>query len=96
MATVLERLRDDLHLDEQAYTRALSVLAAALPVDRPVELTDEILRAAAAGNFMLVVSLLAEEDDPTPEEIAILEAYERDPSRPTLAHEEVKRELGLD
>ncbi len=50
MATLLDRLREQLgDADESAYVRALRVLAAAIPVDRNVELTAEVVRAAVAG-----------------------------------------------
>jgi hypothetical protein len=96
MATVLDRLHDQLgEADESAYDRALRVLAAALPLDRQVELTEEIVRAAAAGDVFLISTLLAPEEDPEPgESEALAEADAMDDgSRVDIAT--VRRELGL-
>jgi hypothetical protein len=97
MATVLERLHDQLgDADETTYGRALRALAAALPVDRRVELTDEVIRAAATGDIALVVTLLAPDAEPEPgelEELAEADALD-DGSRVDAAT--VRRELGLD
>jgi hypothetical protein len=74
----------------------LRTLAAALPVDRQVELTEEVIRAAATGDVALVVTLLAPEEKPEPGEVeAIAEADAKDDgSRVDSAT--VRRELGLD
>ena len=64
MATVLERLHARLgDADESVYGRALRVLAAALPIDRRVELTDEMIRAAAK-NHADVVAIVDTADYP--------------------------------
>jgi hypothetical protein len=96
MATVLERLHARLgDAEEAVYDRALRTLAAALPVDRRVELTDEIVRAAANGDVALLVILLAPEVLPDPQDLAALEALEREPDRRLVSVEEARRELGL-
>jgi len=97
MATVLDRLHEQLgEADESVYGRALRTLAAALPVDRQVELTEEVVRAAAAGDVALVMTLLAPEEGPEPGELdALAEADAKDDgSRVDSAT--VRRELGLD
>jgi hypothetical protein len=96
MATVLERLHARLgDADESVYGRALRVLAAALPIDRRVELTDEMIRAAANGDVALLVTLLAPEVPAEPDELEALAELELEPDRRLLSADEARRELGL-
>ena len=96
MATVLERLHARLgDADESVYDRASRTLAAALPVDRRVELTDDVIRAAANGDIALVVTLLAPESPAEADEIEALIELERDPDRRLLDAGAARRELGL-
>ena len=97
MATLLDRLHEELgDADESAYGRALRVLAAAIPVDRNVELTAEVVRAAVAGDVALVATLLAPEEELEPGEFEALAEADAldDGSRVDFAT--VRRDLGLD
>jgi hypothetical protein len=97
MATLSDRLHEQLgNADESAYGRALKVLAAAIPVDRNVELTEEVIRAAVAGDVALVVTLLAPEEELEPGELEALAEADAldDGSRVDLAT--VRRDLGVD
>lgn len=91
--TVLDALRE--RSSEAERNRATDALLAAMPVDRPVAITSEVLEAAFAGDVALLVTLFAEEVDPEPGELEELREAERadDGSRATI--DEVRRELGL-
>jgi hypothetical protein len=96
MATVLEQLHARLgDADESVYGRALRTLAAALPVERRVELTDDVIRAAANGDIALVVTLLAPESPAEGDEIEALVELEREPDRQLLDADAARRELEL-
>jgi hypothetical protein len=92
--TVIDRLRSAGAPEAEAQ-RAASAIGALLPVDRDVRITDEVLDAARAGNVALVVMLLAEEEDPEPGEIEILEAARREDDGTRYTGEQIRAELGL-
>ena len=94
--TVLERLRSVGASNDEAQ-RAASAIAAFLPVDRNVRVTDEVLVAARAGDVLLVSMLLAEEVDAEPDELAALEAAEKENARDGRLYtaDEIREELGL-
>lgn len=56
------------------------LLAMYLPLERAVVITDEIVAAALAGDNVLVLTLLAPEDDPTEEELEALRELEEGPA----------------
>jgi hypothetical protein len=67
-----------------------------MPVGRAVEITTEVLAAAAAGDVALLLTLFAEEAEPDADELAALADLDRElPGRETLSPEEVRHELGL-
>lgn len=92
--TVIDRLRSAGVREEDAQ-RAASAIAAALPLDRNVRVTEEVIDAARAGNVVLLRMLLAEEVDADPDESAALEAADlaNDGTRSTEA--EVRARLNL-
>jgi hypothetical protein len=94
--TVLDRLRSTGATDDEAL-RAASVIAAFLPVGRNVRVTDEVLDAARAGDALLISMLLAEEVDPEPDEIAALEAADRENQLDSRLYtaDEIRKELNL-
>jgi hypothetical protein len=94
--TVLERLRSVGASNDEAQ-RAASAIAALLPVDRNVRVTDEVLAAARAGDVLLVSMLLAEEVDAEPDELAALEAAEQENARDGRLYtaDEIRKELSL-
>ena len=94
--TVIDRLRSTGASEDEAQ-RAASAIAAFLPVGRDVRVTDEVLEAARAGDALLVSLLLAEEVDAEPDEIAALEAAERENELDGRLYtaDEIRRELRL-
>jgi hypothetical protein len=91
--TLLEALRE--RSSEVDLRRATDALIAALPVGRAVQITHEVV-AAAAGDVALLLTLFAEEVEPEADELAALAELDREPSdRQTLSVEEARRELGL-
>jgi hypothetical protein len=92
--TVIERLRSAGAQEDEAQ-RAAAVIAAVLPVDRNVRVTEEILDAARAGDIALVSMLLAEEVDAEPDEVAALEAADRENDDARSTETELRRRLGL-
>jgi hypothetical protein len=94
--TVLDRLRSVGATDDEAM-RAASAIAAFLPFGRNVRVTDEVLDAARAGDALLISMLLAEEVDPEPDEIAALEAAERENELDGRLYtaDEIRKELNL-
>ncbi|MGH7729048.1 MAG: hypothetical protein ACREM2_09675 [Vulcanimicrobiaceae bacterium] len=96
MATVLERLGEQLGsgADDSAYGRALRTLAAALPTDRRVEVTDEVIRAAATGDVVLLRCLLAPEEPATKAELVELRELDEHPElRERVGSAEIERDL---
>jgi hypothetical protein len=69
--TVHERLVD-LGADELEAGSAEALLGRLMPVGRPVQLTDEVLRAACASDHMAVAEYFAEAVDADDDEIAAL------------------------
>ena len=93
--TVMERLRAAGAAEDEAQ-RAAGTIGGALPVDRQVRVTDEVLDAARAGDVTLVALLLAEEVTAEPDEAAALDELARDPRRgDTLSDDEVRAALGM-
>ncbi len=74
--TVMERLRAAGAAEDEAQ-RAAGTIGGALPVDRQVRITDEVLDAARAGDVTLVALLLAEEVAAELDEITALDELER-------------------
>ncbi|MGP6158603.1 MAG: hypothetical protein ACLPYS_14055 [Vulcanimicrobiaceae bacterium] len=92
--TILDALREC--SSEADLRRATDALIAAMPVGRAVEITPDVIGAAAAGDVAQLLTLFAEEVEPEPKELAALAELEREPpDRQTLSAEEVRRELGL-
>ena len=92
--TVIDRLRFAGVREEEAQ-RAASAIAAVLPVDRNVRVTDEVLAAARSGDVALVSMLLAEEVDAEPGEREALEAAARENDDMRFTEAEVRARLGL-
>ena len=92
--TVIDRLRSAGVREEEAQ-RAASAIAAVLPVDRNVRVTEEVLDAARAGDVALVSMLLAEEVDAEPDELAALETADRENDGTRFTEAEVRTRLGL-
>lgn len=93
--TVMERLRAAGAAGDEAE-RVASAIGAALPVDRRVVITDEVIEAARNGDLTLVAILLAEEVSAEPDEREALDELARDPERgATLSADEVQTRLGL-
>ena len=92
--TVMDRLRAAGAPEDEAQLAA-SIIGAALPVDRDVRVTDEVLVAAQAGDLALVRMLLAEEVDPEPDELdALTEAKQRNDGT-LLTTAEIQERLSL-
>jgi hypothetical protein len=92
--TLLEALRE--RSSEADVRRATDAIIAALPVGRAVEITPDVIAAAAAGDIAQLLTLFAEEVKPEPDELAALAELDREPpDRQTLSAEEVRRELEL-
>lgn len=92
--TLLEALRE--RSSEADVRRATDAIIAALPVGRAVEITPDVIAAAAVGDIAQLFTLFAEEAKPEPDEVAALAELDRElPDRQTLSAEEVRRELGL-
>jgi len=92
--TVIDRLRSAGVREEEAQ-RAASAIAAVLPVDRNVRVTEEVLDAARAGDVALVSMLLAEEVDAKPDEFAALEAADKENDGTRFTAAEVRARLDL-
>jgi hypothetical protein len=92
--TVIDRLRSAGVREEEAQ-RAASAIAAVLPVDRNVRVTEEVLDAARAGDVALVSMLLAEEVEAEPDELAALEAADRENDGTRFTEAEVRTRLNL-
>lgn len=90
--TVLDRLRSEGATADEAQ-RAAAAIAGFLPVDRDVRVTDAVLAAARAGDILLVSLLLAEEVDAEPDEIAELEAADREDDGTRIPAAEIRRKL---
>ncbi|MGP6156361.1 MAG: hypothetical protein ACLPYS_02315 [Vulcanimicrobiaceae bacterium] len=93
--TVLERLLEQGSAEEEARAAAARI-AALLPVGRSVVVDDDVLEAARAGDIVALQSLLAEEVEPEPNEVALLEELRAGPAsdRETIPLQQVKVELG--
>ena len=63
--TLLGALRE--RSSEADVRRATDALIAALPVGRTVEITPDVIAAAAAGDIAQLLTLFAEEVKPEPE-----------------------------
>ncbi len=93
--TVMERLRAAGAGEDEAQ-RAAGAIGAALPVDRTILVTEDVLEAARRGDLALVAVLLAEEVEVEADELEALEELARDPERgQTLSDEQVRLALGL-
>lgn len=92
--TVIDRLRSAGVGEEEAQSVA-SAIAAVLPVDRNVRVTEEVLDAARAGDVALVSMLLAEEVDAEPDELAALETADRENDGTRFTEAEVRTRLNL-
>jgi hypothetical protein len=75
--TIHKRLLE-LGANAREARQAETLLARFLPVGRPVEITDEILKAARSGYPALVADLLAEEVEPEDDEIALMAAIDEE------------------
>jgi hypothetical protein len=92
--TLLDALRE--RSSEANLQRATDALIAAMPVGRAVEITPDIIAAAAAGDVAQLLTLFAEETEPEPDELAALAEIDGEPpDRETFSAEEARRELGL-
>jgi len=76
-------------------SRASHALLAAFPVGRPFEITQDIVDAAISGNLGLLATLLAEEDEPEPDELELLREASKEDDGSLATFDEVWRELGL-
>jgi hypothetical protein len=92
--TVIDRLRSAGIREEDAQ-RAATTIAAVLPVDRNVRVTADVLDAARAGDVALVSMLLAEEVHAEPDELAALEAADRENDGTRFTEPEVRTRLNL-
>jgi hypothetical protein len=92
--TVIDRLRSAGVGEEEAQSVA-SAIAAVLPLDRNVRVTEEVLDAARAGDVALVSMLLAEEVDAEPDELAALETADRENDGTRFTEAEVRTRLNL-
>lgn len=94
LVTLLDALRE--RSSEADLRRAIDALLQAMPVGRRVEITPEVLEAAAAGDVALLVTLFAEEIEPNEDELVALRELDKHPElRETIPLETVKAELGL-
>lgn len=94
--TVFERLLEQGAAEEEAQVIAARI-AVLLPLGRSVVVDDDVLKAARAGDLVALQSLLSEEVEAEPDEVALLEELRTGPAsdRETTPLEQVKAELGL-